>query len=404
MPKKLPSYRHHKASGQGYTEHRGTAHYFGKYGDPESLAKFSRFIAELTALRTADAAASTAIPLSSSPLVGELINAFLDHAVRRYVKDGKPTTEVVSFRSSLVDVNELYGSLPAKEFGPLGLLAVRNRMVEVGLSRKTVNRYVARIVRVWKWGVSQQVVPVATWQALTSLEPLHAGQGRDLPPVRGVTQEAIDAVQPFVSPPIWAMIQFQLWTGCRPHEACQVRECDIDKTHAIWEFRPARWKTQHRGGAERIVYLGPHAQKIVTEWRRDDPKELLWQPRDGRAAWQKTHGGGSPVARGKNQPGTTYTAGSYGRAIERACERAFGMPDEYRRRKTADENKAAAKAWRAVHCWSPNQLRHAAATRIRATYGIEVARIILGHTSAFTTEIYAEQDREKARAAVGESG
>jgi integrase len=42
-------------------------------------------------------------------------------------------------------------------------------------------------------------------------------------------------------------------------------------------------------------------------------------------------------------------------------------------------------------------LRHAAATRIRAEYGIEAARIILGHSSAVTSEIYAEIDREKAK-------
>ena len=56
-----------------------------------------------------------------------------------------------------------------------------------------------------------------------------------------------------------------------------------------------------------------------------------------------------------------------------------------------------ATAWRKPHCWHPNQLRHTAATRIRAAYGIELARIILGHSSAVTSEIYAEIDNEKAR-------
>ena len=54
--------------------------------------------------------------------------------------------------------------------------------------------------------------------------------------------------------------------------------------------------------------------------------------------------------------------------------------------------------------WSPNQLRHAAATRIRAAYGIEIARIILGHSSAVTSEIYAEIDREKVLKIMGEIG
>ena len=63
-----------------------------------------------------------------------------------------------------------------------------------------------------------------------------------------------------------------------------------------------------------------------------------------------------------------------------------------------------AAEWREANCWHPNQLRHNAATRIRAAYGIEAARIILGHASAVTSEIYAEIDREKAREIVGKMG
>ena len=63
---------------------------------------------------------------------------------------------------------------------------------------------------------------------------------------------------------------------------------------------------------------------------------------------------------------------SYRRAIHRACE-SVNVPS-----------------------WKPNQLRHNAATRIRREYGIEEARIMLGHQDAGVTEIYAERDRGKA--------
>ena len=66
--------------------------------------------------------------------------------------------------------------------------------------------------------------------------------------------------------------------------------------------------------------------------------------------------------------------------------------------------KGLAAEWREQHCWHPNQLRHTAATRIRAAYGIELARIILGHSSAVTSEIYAEIDREKAKEVMGRMG
>ena len=72
-------------------------------------------------------------------------------------------------------------------------------------------------------------------------------------------------------------------------------------------------------------------------------------------------------------PGDHFTTHAYDHAIAHACVRA-GVPH-----------------------WSPNQLRHNAATRVRNAYGIEAARIILGHASAVTSEIYAEIDRERAK-------
>ena len=49
-------------------------------------------------------------------------------------------------------------------------------------------------------------------------------------------------------------------------------------------------------------------------------------------------------------------------------------------------------------------LRHAAATRLRHEMGIEAARVVLGHTSASTTEIYAEVDRLNAIDAMRKHG
>jgi integrase len=70
----------------------------------------------------------------------------------------------------------------------------------------------------------------------------------------------------------------------------------------------------------------------------------------------------------KRRKRNRYDVASYRRAIKRACKVAK------------------------IASWAPNRLRHTAATRIRKRYGIELARIILGHSMAFTTEIYAEAD------------
>ena len=57
-----------------------------------------------------------------------------------------------------------------------------------------------------------------------------------------------------------------------------------------------------------------------------------------------------------------------------------------------------------VEAWTPQQLRHTRATQIRKKYGIEAAQIILGHSKADTTEIYAERDLARARRIMGEIG
>lgn len=62
---------------------------------------------------------------------------------------------------------------------------------------------------------------------------------------------------------------------------------------------------------------------------------------------------------------------AYRQAIKRACKKA-GVP-----------------------AWHPHQLRHNAATNLRKEFGLETARVILGHRSAAVTTIYAEADQQK---------
>ena len=51
--------------------------------------------------------------------------------------------------------------------------------------------------------------------------------------------------------------------------------------------------------------------------------------------------------------------------------------------------------WQSEHHWSPNQLRHTAATEIRREFGLEAAQVIRGHSQANVTQVYAERDNAK---------
>jgi len=110
---------------------------------------------------------------------------------------------------------------------------------------------------------------------------------------------------------------------------------------------------------------------------------------------------------------------SYRRAIARACEQAFPPPEHlqpqtleggrretraaYRKRLTKAE-KAELATWRRQHSWHPHQLRHNAGTHIRRDFGIEAARLMLGHRSLDVTEVYAEADHQKVQDVVRKIG
>ena len=92
--------------------------------------------------------------------------------------------------------------------------------------------------------------------------------------------------------------------------------------------------------------------------------------------------------------------------MTRACDRAFPHPElsKIRPGKRTDAQRAELALWRNDRRWSPNQLRHAAATTIRAKYGLEAAQMVLGHAKADVTQIYAERDLARAVEVMREIG
>lgn len=386
-PSRTPKYRHYRPKDLAVVRIGKRDHYLGKYGSPESHEKYDRLVAEwLVSRHQPRPSAVSATPGISRPItVNELVLAFGQHVAVRYVKNGKPTSEVKSFRTALRPVRRLYGREPVTSFGPLALIACRQQLTEQGLCRKRINQHVTRIRQMFKWGVAREMVPETVWRALCAVEGLKFGEARETNPVKPVPEEHIPVIEPHVTPQVMAMVNMQLWTGCRPGEACLIRGIDLKMDGDVWEYRPHSHKGQHHR-RERVIFLGPHAQQIIRPWLKTDLQAYLFSPREARAWSQaqraekrKTPAPSQPKtkrkASPKRKPGEVYNTSAYEHAIARACVKA-GVP-----------------------VWAPNRLRHNAGTRIRSEYGIEQARIILGHSSAVTSEIYAEIDREKSRGA-----
>jgi integrase len=389
-----PKYRHYKPKNLAVVRVDGRDIYLGKYNSPESWERYYRILAQR---RVAGRAMTGRLTDDGDPpdlSVNELLLAFWDHATTYYRRgDGTPTPELENLRLALRLLKLLYGTSPAREFGPKALKAVRQAMVESGLCRRTVNQRIARVVRVFRFGVENELVPAAVHHALKAVPGLRAGRSgaREGRKVTAAPDGHVDAVRPFLSRQLWAVVELQRLTGMRSGEALAMRGCDLDTAGDVWVYRPARHKTEHHGKV-RQVPLGPRAQAVLRPWLRADPSEYLFQPREAkeehlaaRRRGRRTPLTPSQAARRRKAdprraPRDHYDPRSYFHAVERACERA-GVPR-----------------------WHPHQLRHGVATRLCRAFGLDAARVVLGHGSPRVTEAYAEADLAKAQAVMRQVG
>jgi integrase len=176
--------------------------------------------------------------------------AFLNHAEQHYRRaDGTQTHEVDEYKLVERYVRELYGLIPAVEFGPLALKAVRQKFVDVGWCRSLVNQRIGRVRRMFKWGISAEMIPVEVYQALTTVQGLQRGRSkvRESAPVEPVADAVGDATLPFLNRHVRGMVAFQRLTGCRPGEVCTIRRADIDTGGDVWLYKPTHHKTAWRG-------------------------------------------------------------------------------------------------------------------------------------------------------------
>ncbi len=375
MPKlanSLPKYRRHKASGQAIVTLDGKDFYLGTYGTKSSKVEYDRLIAEWLAngrrLPQVDQVSTS---------MEELLAAYWKHAERYYVGlDGKPTNELASYRQAMKPLRALYANTPAANFGPLALKTVREQFIANGLARKHINQKIGRIKRIFKWGVENELVPPAVFQALQTVSGLKRGRtdAKETAPIEPVSEAIVEAVKPYVASEVWSMIQLQLLTGMRSGEVTAIRGCDITMKGNVWEYRPPFHKTAYQG-KERTIFFGPQAQAILKPFLVGDLEAFVFSPRRAmeerntkrresrRTPMTPSQAKRRPKRKPQRTPGERYTSGSYGRAIAYAIKKAE------------------------CEHWSPHQLRHTAATKIRDQFGLEAAQVILGHSRADVTQM-----------------
>lgn len=389
-----PAYLLHKPSGKARVRIDGKDYYLGEHGSPESWQAYYQLLAD----RCGTVAPAIEAKSGGKRItVGELALAFVQWAKDYY---GPKSSQIYCIRSALRPLERgQWHRLPVDQFTPLKLQQVVEQRVLDGdcrinettqggaLTRSTVNATLRLLKQMFRWGVSQELVSHSVYQPLTTVVGIRRGRGtladkiKEPGKVSPAPQKYIDAALKHVGPEIAAMVRVQLLTGMRPDEVTIMRPCDISKTGAVWSYAPAEHKNDWREGSEtKEVLIGPKAQKILkpfldscksetdylfcpaTVMARSIERQLKRFPKRAARTIALTR---------TRPPRERYDDGSYRQAIRRGCDRA-GVPH-----------------------WSPNQLRHNAATNLRAKFGIENSQIPLGHKHTKTNEIYAEKNRKQ---------
>lgn len=391
-PKKIPSLRRHKPSNRAVVTIDGKDVYCGPWNAPESRAEYERLIREW--LQRGSPLRPSCRP-STDITISELVNLYWRFAHAHYQRDGEPSREISNIREALKPFERLYGHTLAIEFGPVAFKTLRAELLEQDLCISTIRHRLSKLLRLFRWAVENELLPGDAYHRLKAVAPLRPGRDGVRAPtkVKPVPDEHVDAVLPYLPPTVRAMVDLQRLTGMRPGEVVSMTMGQIERAGELWIYKPEKHKNAAIG-KEREIILGPKAQNVLRRWLKADPDAPLFSPAESVESRNKerrekrnpeTPRGPWAVARvrkenPKRPPRAWYDKNAYGQAVRRACLKA-GVP-----------------------VWSPNRLRHSVATLVRQKFGLEAAQVVLGHSKADVTQVYAERNRELARDVMREIG
>ena len=212
--------------------------------------------------------------------------------------DGEPSAEHNSFKYAMSLLQHLFGGLPAVDFGPKSLKALREAMirpmqwtdpvpgptgkckhhVHSAWSRKHANHQIGRVKHIFKWATAEELIPPSIYHGLLSVDGLRRGrsEARETEPVRPAPPAMVAQVLEFLPSPVRAMVELEAITGARGGELCIMRGCDIDTSNAdCWVYRPTAHKTAHHGH-ERRVPFGKRCQEIIKPFLKANPQSFLF--------------------------------------------------------------------------------------------------------------------------------
>lgn len=405
----FPRAKVHAASGRSRVRVCGREIWLGAAGSPEADRRYREILAAWVASggTSIDAAVEPAPPAAppvvvtitpaASPVVtcppeltvGGLVVQYLTH-----VQAGRTKAELASV-SKWWRAREVGNALrsrravPVLQFGPRVLREIRDELANTPKqyqfaegqqyrARTHVNRLVREIVAMFAWGVSEELVPVAVWQALQTTPHLRPAESaaRETEKRQPVADAEFEAVLPFLPPVVADLLLFARLVSCRPDEASQLRMVDVEPAGAVLKWTLNKHKTARTVGAKAIP-IGPRAEAVVRRWAAGkDPGDLVFS----RADRDRVQVAGTIRLRPLRSKRQQFDSDQLRIWIHAACDLA-----------------------KTPH-WTPYQLRHAGLTAVRRECGVEAEAAIAGWTTPKLAYHYAQLAFEEGAAAAAKLG
>ena len=421
----LPKYRKH-SSGQARVTINGRDYLLGPWNTKASHHEYDRVIAEYLS-----GGRSPSFGLEPGGYtVAMLVRDYIAYSRSYYGED--VSSDLHRIKPALKPLIHLYRDSLATDFGPQCFKAVRETMIQSGLTRQGINRRMKLVSRAFKWAAAEGKIPAAIYETLKLVPSLKRGRttAREAKKIKPIDDLVVDATLPHMSPIVADMVRIQRLIGCRPSEVCNLTPASLDRSDDVWVATLTEHKTAHHGHTRKL-FIGPKVQAILSSYLEREADEALFQPCETMAMRRRSdaesritplscgnrpgkRSGGLKGTHARKKAGNRYTTNSYRRAIHYACDKAFPAPaplvqrsgesDAARRERLNQQQLKELKEWQSEHRWSPNRLRHTRGTEVRKKFGLEAAQVSLGHSTADVTQVYAERDETAAKRVALETG
>ena len=161
-----------KNGGSAFVTWRGKRFHLGKYGTPEAEQAYKQWLDDWL-LDGYSYSSNKEITVSN------LCTYYLQYAQKKYISNGKPTSTIHMINSVIRRLSENYGSLPAKQFGPLKLRTLRNVLLTgtytsppKPLKLETVEIMSFYVKSIFKYAASMELIDIHIYQSLETVESL----------------------------------------------------------------------------------------------------------------------------------------------------------------------------------------------------------------------------------------